>query len=313
MRTHFTPLISVVIPCYNVSNYVQKAVNSILSQSYKNLEILIIDDASTDNTLEKINTINDKRIKVFAFKENTEKIGAVNQVLQKVNGDFITFQDSDDWSEPERLQEQLKEFEKDDELGVCFTNYKYISNKIFLPGKISLSDEELKNEFLNYTYKKVEGTSPSICATIMMSREALQKTKGYNPYFRGRVAEDIQWIYRILKEFKGITINKRLYNYRLREESFTQIQAMGIKPKYAYSWQLLSKIIHQDIKEGIDVLKPENSDLLKKIELEACEEALSEKIRELNDLQIVYESSARYKLGKLLLAPWSSIRRIMKF
>jgi glycosyltransferase involved in cell wall biosynthesis len=303
-------LISVIIPCYNVSAYVERAIHSILSQSYKNLEIWVIDDASNDDTLQKINAIKDDRIKVVAFKENTKKVGAVNEVLQKVNGDLIAFQDADDWSECGRLQEQLNKFQSDPELGICFTNYRFIGNRIFHPGKISLTDEELKNEFLNYTYKRDPGTSPTNCPTMMISREALQKTKGYHLYFAGRVAEDIQWIYRILKDFKGITLDKPLYNYAIREGSFTQIQATGINPKYAYSWQLLSRIIYKDVHEGIDVLAPENKNILTKLELESCEDALIENIQLLNHTRDVYERSMSFKLGKFILTPWKVIKNL---
>jgi glycosyltransferase involved in cell wall biosynthesis len=304
------PLISIIIPCYNVSSYVQKGVHSILSQSYKNLEIWIIDDASTDDTLQKINAIKDSRIQVIAFNDNTQKIGAVNEVLQKVNGEFIAFQDADDWSEPERLQKQVKEFQKDPDVGICFTNYRYVGTKTVLPGKIALTDEELKNEFLNYTYKRPESVSPTNCPTMMVSRAALQKTKGYSSYFAGRVAEDIQWIYRILKDFKGITVDEVLYNYNLRRGSFTQIQSTGIKPKYAYSWQLLSKIIYKDVHEGIDMLAPENWELLNQLELEACEDALVENIQLLNRTIHVYQDSISYKLGKFILTPWRILKRL---
>lgn len=303
-------LISVIIPCYNVSSYVEKAVRSILSQTYSNLEIWIIDDASSDNTLEIINSFRDERIKVVTFTENTQKVGAVNEVLQKVNGDFIAFQDADDWSEIDRIQEQLNAFQKDGELGICFTNYRYVGDKIFLPEKISLTNEELRDEFLNYTYKRKPGTSPTNCPTMMISKAALQKTKGYSSYFAGRVAEDIQWIYRILKDFKGITVDKVLYNYTLRQGSFTKIQATGIKPKYAYSWQLLSKIIFKDVHEGIDVLARENKELLARLELEACEDALLEYIRLVNHTINVYENSRSFKLGKLLLTPWRLFKNL---
>src|SRR5665647_1346838 len=96
-------LVSVIIPCYNVSAYVKKAISSILDQTFTNLEILIIDDASTDDTLAQISSIKDERVRVIEFKVNTHKIGAVNDVLKKVNGDYITFQDADDWSEPTRI------------------------------------------------------------------------------------------------------------------------------------------------------------------------------------------------------------------
>jgi glycosyltransferase involved in cell wall biosynthesis len=303
-------LISVIIPCHNVSSYVGKAIESILAQSCSNLEIWIIDDASTDDTLEIINSFKDERIRVATFRENTQKVGAVNEVLQKVKGDFIAFQDADDWSEPNRIELQLNEFLKDPNLGICFTNYRYVGNKAFLPKKISLTNEELRNEFLNYTYKRDNGTSPTNCPTMMISRQALEKTKGYSPYFAGRVAEDIQWIYRILKEFKGITIDKILYNYSIREGSFTQTQAKGIKAKYAYSWQLLSKIIHKDIYEGVNVLAPENAELIKKLELEACEDALVENIQLLNHTIEVYEGSKSFRLGKFLLTPWRIFKNL---
>lgn len=302
MNNHI-PLISVIIPCYNVSTYVEKAVQSILSQTYRNLEVWIIDDASTDDTQKKIKAIKDDRIKLAVFEHNTQKVGAVNEVLQKVQGDYIAFQDADDWAEPERIQEQLKTFQKDESLGICFTNYRYVGTQSFLPGRISLSNEELRNEFLNFTYERDVGTSPTNCPSMMISRAALEKTKGYSPYFAGRVAEDIHWIYRILKNFKGITIDKPLYNYRLREGSFTQIQSSGIKPKYAYSWQLLSKIIFKDVQENIDVLAPENEALLSILELEACEDALVEKTQELRRMIHVYENSMSFKLGKMLLTP----------
>lgn len=106
------PLVSIIIPCYNVEAYVEKAINSILNQTYTNLEIWIIDDASTDGTLQKVNAIKDDRIRIISFKENTQKVGAVNEALQKVNGDYIAFQDADDWSEPTRVQQQLKNSKK---------------------------------------------------------------------------------------------------------------------------------------------------------------------------------------------------------
>lgn len=311
MAENARPLVSVIIPCYNVEEYIERAVTSILTQTYKNLEIWIIDDASTDSTLEKINSFSDERIRVVPFAENTQKVGAVNEVLKKVSGDYIAFQDADDWSAPERLDLQLNQFIKDPQLGICFTNYRYVGSRTFLPGKISLTNDELKNEFLNFNHNRIE-TSPTNCPTMMISREALNKTGGYDPYFSGRVAEDIQWIYRILKDFKGITLGRQLYNYRLRKDSFTDIQSTGANAKYAYSWQLLSKIIHKDVYEGMDLLANENKELLNRMELEACEEALVQTTRLLNETRSLYENSTSFRLGKLLLMPFRVLKNLSK-
>jgi glycosyltransferase involved in cell wall biosynthesis len=305
-----SPLISVIIPCYNVSSYVERAIQSILNQTYHNLEIWVIDDASTDDTLQKIRVFNDKRIRVVTYKENTKKVGAVNDVLKKVQGDFICFQDADDWSDPARIEEELKEFQNDPFIGVCFTKYQYYNNKNIIPKRIALTDEELRGEFLEFGNKKNKDFNPTICGTMMISKQVLMDTGGYHSYFSGRVGEDIHWIYRILKKFKGVTVNKVLYNYVLREGSLTQMQFAGNDAKYGYSWPLLSKIIYKDVHENKDVLDPGNEDELKILELQACEEALISNIRLLNDTKRIYETSWNFRIGNLILTPLKLFKRL---
>jgi glycosyltransferase involved in cell wall biosynthesis len=305
------PLISVIIPCYNVSEYVENAIHSILRQSYSKLEIWIIDDASTDDTLIKIKGLNDPRIKVVAFKENTQKVGAVNIILNQLSGDYICFQDADDWSDTKRIELQLEQFMTDSDLGICFTNYRYIGRRISEHGKIALDNQELRDEFLGFMHNKNNDIDNTVCGTMMISRAALQRTGGYHPYFTGRVAEDIHWIYRILKIFKGITVDKVLYNYTVREGSFTQLQQTGTNAKYAYSWQLLSKIIYKDVHERIDILQSFYTNELKAIELLACEEALIENIKQLNLVKFAYESSYSYRIGKTILKPFQALKFII--
>lgn len=304
----FRPLVSILIPCYNVEAFVEKATNSILQQTYQNLEILIIDDGSSDNTLQIINSFTDDRIKIIAFSENTQKIGAVNETLKIAKGDLIAFQDADDWSEISRIEEQVKAFSKDQELGICFTNCRYVSKRIYYPKEIALTDEALRNEFLNFTHKRVTNLSATICGTMMISRQALESTCGYHPYFAGRAASDVHWVYKILKSFKGVTINTPLYNYYFREGSITSLKSSGKNRKYAYSWHLLARIIYQDIHEGIDVLNAGNNQFLKELELEACEDALVENIKLVDETRQLYENSASFKIGRFLLTPWRLLK-----
>ncbi len=311
ISTENKPLVSVIIPCYNVSEFVEKAIHSILKQSYSKLEIWIIDDASTDDTLAKIKGFNDQRIKVVAFKENTQKVGAVNIILNQISGDYICFQDADDWSDAKRIELQLEQFMADGDLGICFTNYRYIGRRIAEHGRIALDNQELRDEFLGFMQKNRNDIDNTVCSTMMISRAALQSTGGYHPYFAGRVAEDIHWIFRILKRFKGITVDKVLYHYTVREGSFTQLQRTGSNAKFAYSWQLLSKLIYKDIHDRIDLLEPFYEDELKIIELIACEEALVENIRELNNLKNSFESSYSYRIGKMILKPFQALKFII--
>ena len=92
------PLVSVIIPVYNVEKYLEKCINSVVSQTYKNLEIILVDDGSTDNSGQMCDEFKkkDKRIKVI-HKENGGLSDARNVALDVCKGDYITFVDSDDW------------------------------------------------------------------------------------------------------------------------------------------------------------------------------------------------------------------------
>lgn len=302
-------LVSVIIPCYNVEDYVERAVASILDQTYSNLQVLLVDDASTDGTLRRLERFNDPRVQLLKMGANTRKIGAVNEALKLASGAYIAFQDADDWSDNTRLEKQVNEFREDAGLGICFTGYRFEGKKSCDVGRIALSNDELRDEFLQFGYKANSQFNATTCATMMITREVLERTKGYDEYFKGRVGEDIHWIYRILKSFRGKTIPSPLYHYNLRDESFTGMQSGGKNVKAAYSWQLLCHIIEKDVVENIDVLSPEHNTLLQQLELRSCEEALLKSIDEKIRLVNTYENSNSLKVGRKITGLFGFLKR----
>ena len=92
----FNDKISVIIPTYNRDKYIIESLNSVLKQTYHNLEIIIIDDCSTDNTEFLISQVKDNRIKYIKLKENKGSSFARNVGIEMATGNYITFQDSDD-------------------------------------------------------------------------------------------------------------------------------------------------------------------------------------------------------------------------
>ena len=103
------PLITVVIPCYNHGKYLKEAVESITSQTYKNLEIIVVDDGSSDNTSMVMSTLPlmDKRIRLLSFEENMGKWFCLNEAIKVSNGALITCQDADDLALPDRIERQF--------------------------------------------------------------------------------------------------------------------------------------------------------------------------------------------------------------
>lgn len=142
------PLVSVLIPCYNATLYLEDAVCSILNQTYKNLELIVINDCSTDNTGDILKQLanKDKRIKIITNETNLKLIDTLNKGVQLCNGDFIARMDSDDISLPTRIEKQVDYLQKNidcDIVGTLFNTFR--TDK---PNKFSLHTNPLKNEEL---------------------------------------------------------------------------------------------------------------------------------------------------------------------
>ena len=120
-RTHNMPLVSVVMPVYNVEQYIEQAVWSVIDQSYGNFELIIVDDESPDNSIELIKQkYNDVRIRIIQQK-NRGLAGARNTGIRHANGDYIALLDSDDFWQADKLEKQIKLMQANPQCGVSFS------------------------------------------------------------------------------------------------------------------------------------------------------------------------------------------------
>ncbi len=122
--------ISVVMPTYNRAHFLRKSIDSVLSQTYENFEIIIIDNNSTDNTTDLLRNYNDKRIKYVENNENRGCGGARNQGMEMARGDYITFLDSDDEIFSTKFEKQLENFHAlPNKFGLIYCGFCYASGK----------------------------------------------------------------------------------------------------------------------------------------------------------------------------------------
>lgn len=166
------PKVSIIIPCYNVENYIKRCINSVLGQSYKNVQIVLIDDGSTDSTNKIIlDTITNKNNVIYIQNENRGVSNARNTGLNVATGDYIMFLDSDDYISKNTIANMLKLMDKyNSDLVRCNIQKEYITeNKIekFKPiySKVrSIS----KEKFSNTIYKKILSTETmnSVCFSL---------------------------------------------------------------------------------------------------------------------------------------------------
>jgi glycosyltransferase involved in cell wall biosynthesis len=119
------PLVSILISVYNAGEYLRHSVESILSQTYSNLEILIIDDGSTDSCMDSIADLKDRRMRVIS-QENCGKAVALNRALKELSGEFYAIQDADDLSYPQRIERQVQCMLENPDLAAVFTGHDII-------------------------------------------------------------------------------------------------------------------------------------------------------------------------------------------
>ena len=213
-------LISVIVPVYNVEDYLEECINSILSQTYTNLEILIVNDGSTDNSLEILQKFSqkDSRISIFT-KENGGLSSARNYAIDRANGKYFTFIDSDDYIE-ENYIEYLMESLIDNEADISIVNsYHMINGKrkdiINNDGSVSIFS---RRGVLEKMYSKEN----DFIGILQSAQGKLYKKKLFNNirYPLGKKYEDAFTTYKLyLNSEKIVYTNIALYAYRIREGS----------------------------------------------------------------------------------------------
>ncbi len=122
--SHRTPRVSVVIPTYNSAAFVREAIQSVLGQTYSDLEIIVIDDGSTDDTERVVRSFGDR---VFYVRQENNGAGAArNQGIKKSQGSYVAFLDSDDLWLPGKLEEQIPLLDRDPELGLVYSDWAVV-------------------------------------------------------------------------------------------------------------------------------------------------------------------------------------------
>jgi len=158
------PLISTVIPVYNGEMYIGEAVQSVLDQSYPAVEVIVVDDGSTDGTKQAVTRFGEQAI--YIFQENAGVSAARNNGIKRSRGQYLAFLDADDLFVPEKLEKQLICLQEDPDLDMVFGQVQ----QFYSP---DLSEEERKR----YSVSKME--LPGMFASAMLIKKAAFERAGY--------------------------------------------------------------------------------------------------------------------------------------
>tara|TARA_B100001057_G_scaffold367642_1_gene371023 strand:+ start:2753 stop:3646 length:894 start_codon:yes stop_codon:yes gene_type:complete len=208
-----TKLVSIIINCFNGEKFLSKTLQSVLDQTYKNFEVIFVDNCSTDESAKIFKKIKDKRFKYFKTKKKIKLYEARNFALKKIKGKFVSFLDADDWWDKNFLSSRNLFFLSSSEYGFSFSNcYHYYENKkkfeVFYKGK--LPSGLILDNLLKYYFIKISST--------IIKRNIIKNYK-FNSYYN--IIGDYDLIIRISKKFKGMGFQNKFVNIRIHKDNFT--------------------------------------------------------------------------------------------
>jgi glycosyltransferase involved in cell wall biosynthesis len=213
-----TKKVSVLMSTYNCEAYVADAIKSILDQTYTNWELIIADDVSLDHSREVIDCFSDPRI-IRRYNEiHIGYINTINKLLEASTGEYITWQDADDISFPNRLEKLVDALETDPNLMLCGSNSV---RKYKFGGNLSKTDFPLTHvEIID----KIERQHiiPFLGVIEMIRRDVLAEVPGYRIFFEGLGFEDHDFVLRVVERYKVGNIPEVLYEYLYHRKSYSR-------------------------------------------------------------------------------------------
>ncbi len=223
-------LVSVIMPAYNSAAYISESINSLKKQTYPNWELLVIDDASQDETSQIVEglEVNDERIKLHVLPTNQGAGFARNIGIKAATGDFISFLDSDDLWKPDKLEKQL-EVMREEKVKVCFSSYELIDED-----GVSLKTQVKALESLSFDKLKKANYIGNL--TGMYNAKVLGKI--YCPLIRKRQDWGL-WLLAIKKAGFAKGIQEPLAVYRERKGSISQNKMEMLK----YNYRVYRKVL----------------------------------------------------------------------
>lgn len=218
-------LVSIITPSFNTGKFVGETIKSVLNQSYKNWEMIIVDDCSTDDSLEIIRSFNDERIKLIVNETNSGAALSRNYAIRKAKGKWIAFLDSDDLWHPTKLEKQVS-FMKKNNYHFSYTNYIEIDeasrpNRKMITGPQIVTERSLNN----FCYQG--------CLTVMYDREFIGLIQIKNLPKNNDYA---LWL-KVIKISDCYLLPEILASYRKRQGSISNHSYIKLIKHHYYLWK----------------------------------------------------------------------------
>lgn len=213
--------ISIIIPCYNLAQYTKKCIDSILHQTYTNLEIITVDDGSTDDTLQILEDYQQKDSRVVVLKQENAGAGqAINRGIEYATGEYITFVDNDDWIE-EMMYEKLHQaiVNNQSDMSVCNFNLVYEDHTDYCYSQMRDETVNVYDDVYGYFSRYCACPQPNNYTWTRLYKAEIIKESDVR-FENLRLGADTLFNFKLLPRVKRVSfISEGMYNYLQRNTS----------------------------------------------------------------------------------------------
>lgn len=212
------PLVSIILPCYNGERFLRECIDSILAQTYNSFELMVVDDGSTDNTLNILRKVDDKRVRILRNVKNEGIVSCLNKGINAAMGKYIARIDADDYMHRERLEKQVLYLEDEKNRNVAVVgSHHYIINSM---GKlVGLKQYPMENDEIKI---KSFFQNPFSHPSVMMRADVVKELKYLKKF---KHTEDYDLWFRIFEKHKSANIPEFLTYYRIHDKNISGLNA----------------------------------------------------------------------------------------
>lgn len=258
--------ISIIVPAYNIEPYIKECLDSIFSQDYKNLEVIVIDGGSKDRTLKKIGEYKKDYKRTLKIISQDKKLGvadARNAGARESEGEFIVFLDGDDVLAENSLQKRLERFEGDKNMGIVFSDAFLIKNEKKTQEKYLSSR---KSDFSKGLFHALIEENPVVTSSVMIKKEALNKAGLFDTSPENK-SEDLDlWVRVSLTGYGYEFLEEPLVYYRKRKGSLSENKIPMLNGRL----YVFKKLLESSLSEGKkEIVRKKEKEILSEIDREA--------------------------------------------
>lgn len=237
--------VSVIIPVYNAEKYIKKTIQSVLDQTYKDYEIIVVDDGSTDSSEKILSQF--KNIRYF-YQENSGVSASRNKAIEESRGRYIALLDQDDIWYPQRLEKQILALEKNSDAGIIYADCNYIDAE----DRVILRLFEKQKAYSGRIFEQLALDNFIPIPTVLIKKEALNKAGLFCEDYT--FAEEYDLFLKIARFYNVVFVNNVLAGYRIHDTNLSKDTENSLKEDIKVTKYVMSKY-QEEIKNIKNKLK----------------------------------------------------------